>query len=134
MNSVQKVPWHIVNCEVRTLWMFSCVFLPRNSLKKPSKQSATKSMKKNKHQGPVDGGGFRPGVSRFGLVRPDLSFLGLSRFFRDFPDLFGDFPICRFPSSWPVRRTYKEHFRNGQRHNQELSRKKWEPSVWVTRS
>ena len=41
------------------------------------------------------------GASRSGLVLPFLSFLGLSLFFRDFPDLLGDvpgiFPIGHFP-------------------------------------
>ena len=49
-------------------------------------------------QGPLNGGVSNGGVSRSGLV---LSFLGLSRFFWDFPDLLGDgpgiFPICPFP-------------------------------------
>ena len=54
-------------------------------------------------QGPLNGGVSNGGgVSRSGLVLPFLSFLGLSRFFRDFPDLLGDspeiFPICPFPS------------------------------------
>ena len=42
----------------------------------------------------------RGGFSRSGLVLPFLSFLGLSRFFWDFPELLGDglgiFPICPF--------------------------------------
>ena len=39
-------------------------------------------------------------------------FLGLSRFFRDFPDLPGDrlgiFPIRPFPLSRPINSTYEE--------------------------
>ena len=50
------------------------------------------------------------GISRSGLVLPFLSFLGLSRFFRVFPDLLGDgpgiFPMRPFPLSRP-----KEHLR-----------------------
>ena len=37
-------------------------------------------------------GGFKRGVSRSGLVLPFLSFLGLSRFFRDFPICLGTLP------------------------------------------
>ena len=60
-----------------------------------------------KTQGPLNGGVSNGGVSRSGLVLPFLSFLGLSRFFRDFPDLLGHgpgiFPICPFPLSRPIR-------------------------------
>ena len=51
-------------------------------------------------QGPADRVGFQTGggVCRSGLVIPFLSFLGLSRFFRDFPDLSGDFPDLSFCS------------------------------------
>ena len=60
-------------------------------------------------------GGF-PDLDLSFLFCPFLSFLGLSRFFWDFPDLLGDgpgiFPICPFPPS--------------RRHNLDLSRKKWE--------
>ena len=74
------------------------------------------------------------GVSRSGLVLRFLSFLGLSRFFRDFPDLLGnggDFPICPFPLSRAIKSTYEEQSRKGPRHNLDLSRKKWEtPPVW----
>ena len=41
-------------------------------------------------QGPPNGGVSNGGVSRSGLVLPFLSFLGLSRFYRDFPDLLRD--------------------------------------------
>ena len=66
---------------------------------------------------------------------PFLSFLGLSRFFWDFPDLLGDgpgiFPICSFPLSRPIKSTYEEQSRKGPRHNLDLSRKKWENTrVW----
>ena len=54
-------------------------------------------------QGPLNGGVSNGGVSRSGLVLPFLSFLsflGLSRFFGNFPDLLGDgpgiFPISPF--------------------------------------
>ena len=70
------------------------------------------------------------GVSRSGLVLPFLSFLGLSRFFRDFPDLLGDgpgiFPIRPFSLSRRLKSTYEEQSRKGPRHNLDLSRKKWE--------
>ena len=60
---------------------------------------------------------------------PFSSFFGLSRFFRDFPDLLGDgagiFPICRFPRSRPINSTYEEQSRKGPRHNLDLSRKKF---------
>ena len=60
------------------------------------------------------------GVSRSGLVLPFLSFLsflGLSRFFRDFPDLLGGdspgiFPICLFLLSRPISSTNEEQSRN----------------------
>ena len=71
------------------------------------------------------------GVSRSGLVLPFLSFLGLSRFFWDFPDLLGDgpgiFPICPFPLSLGLLRApTRSQSRKGPRHNLDLSRKKWE--------
>ena len=62
-------------------------------------------------QGPLNGVS-NGGVSRSGLVLPFLSVLGLSRVFRDFPDLLGDgpgiFPICPFPLSRPIKSTYEE--------------------------
>ena len=73
-------------------------------------------------------GGFKRGVSRSGLVLPFFSFLGLSRFFRDFPILLGDgpgiFPICPFPLSQPIKSTYEEQSRKGPRQNLDLSPKK----------
>ena len=63
-----------------------------------------------------------------------LSFLGLSRFFRDFPDLLGDspgiFPICPFPLSRPISSTNEEQSRKGPRHNPDLSWKKWETPLF----
>ena len=60
-----------------------------------------------------------------------LFFLGLSRFFRDFPDLLGDGPriflICPFPLSRPIKSTYKEQSRKCPRHNMDLSRKSGRP-------
>ena len=54
-------------------------------------------------------GGF-PGLDLSFLFCPFLSFLGLSRFFWDFPDLLGDgpgiFPICSFPLSRPIKSAY----------------------------
>ena len=79
-------------------------------------------------------GGFQTG----GLPDLDLSvffcpfesFLVLSRFFRDFPDLLGDgpgiFPIRPFALSRPIQSTYEEQSRKGPRHNLDLSWKKWE--------
>ena len=79
------------------------------------------------------GGGSNRGVSRSGLVLtfcPLLSFLGLSRFFRDLPDLSRDgpriFPICP-PLSRPINSTYEEQSRKGPRHNPDLSRKSGKP-------
>ena len=47
--------------------------------------------------------------------RSFLSFLGLSQFFWDFPELLGDgpgiFPICPFPLSRPIKSTYEEQSR-----------------------
>ena len=81
-------------------------------------------------QGPLNGGVSNGGVSRSGLVLPFLSFLGLSRFFWDFPDLLGDgpgiFPIRRFSLSRPIKSTYEEQSRKGPRYNLDLARKKWE--------
>ena len=84
-------------------------------------------------QGPPNGGVSNGGVSRSGLVLPFLSFLsflGLSRFIRDFPDLLGDgpgiFPIRPVSLSRPIKSTYEEQSRKGPRHNLDLSRKKWE--------
>ena len=59
-------------------------------------------------QGPLNGGfqtgGGFPDLDL--LFYPILSFLGLSRFFWDFPDLLGDGPeiflICPFPLSRPI--------------------------------
>ena len=88
-------------------------------------------------QGPLNGGVSDGGVSRSGLVLPFLSFLGLSRFFWDFPDLLGDgpgiFPISSFPLSRPIKSTCEEQSRKGPRHNLDLSPKKvgntrvWKP-------
>ena len=85
------------------------------------------------YQGPLNGGGSNGGVSRSGLVLPFVSFssfLGLSRFFRDFPDLPGDgpgiFPICPFPLSRPIHSTYEEQSGKRTQQNPDLSRKKWE--------
>ena len=79
------------------------------------------------NQGPLNGGVSNGGVSRSGLVLPFLSFLGLSRFFWDFPDLRGNgsgiFPICPFPLSRPIKSSYEEQSRKGPRHNLDLSRK-----------
>ena len=71
-------------------------------------------------------GGF-PDLDLSFLFCPFLSFLRLSRFFWDFPDLLGDglgiFPICPFPLSRPIKSTYEEQSRKGPRHNLDLSRK-----------
>ena len=57
-------------------------------------------------------------------------FLSFWDFPGDFPDLLGDgpgnFPICPFPLSRPIKSTYEEQSRKGPRHNLDLSRKKWE--------
>ena len=64
------------------------------------------------------------------LFCPLVSFLGLSRCFRDFPDLLGDgpgiFPIRPFSLSRPIKSTYEEQSRKGPWHNLDLSLKKWE--------
>ena len=86
-------------------------------------------------QGPLNGGGFKRGGFPIWTCPPFLSFfsfLGLSRFFRDFPDLLGDgpgiFPIRPFSLSRPCRSTYEEQSQKGPRHNLDLSRKKvWKP-------
>ena len=96
----------------------------------------------NEFPGPLSNG-IQRGGSRSGLVLPFLSFFvlfGIFRFFRDFPDLFGDspgiFPICVVPLSRPINSTNEEQSRKGPRHNPDLSRKKWEtprfgnPPVW----
>ena len=68
-------------------------------------------------QGPLNGGVSNGGVSRSGLVLPFFSFLGLSRFFWDFPDLLGDglgiFPIRPFPLTRPIKSTYEEQSPKG---------------------
>ena len=79
-------------------------------------------------------GGF-PDLDSSFFFCPFLSLLGLSRFFRDFPDLSGDspriFPICPFSLSRPIKSTYEEQSRKGPRHNLDLSQKTWEtPGVW----
>ena len=97
-------------------------------------QAGSRAYQKNAHSFmrtlALNGGVSNGGASRSGLVRPFLSFLGLSRFFWDFPDLLGDgpgiFPICPFPLSRPIKSTYEEQSRKGPRHNLDLSRKKWE--------
>ena len=76
-------------------------------------------------QGLINMGGFkRGGASRSGLC-PFSSFLGLSRFFRDFRGTFpiGPFLEKKFPLSRPARSTCKEHSRKGPRHEQDLSKK-----------
>ena len=71
-------------------------------------------------QGPLNGGvqtGGFPDLDLSFLFCPFLSFLGLSRFFWDFPDLLGDgpgiFPICPFPLSRPIKSTYEEQHLRG---------------------
>ena len=68
-------------------------------------------------------------------------FLGLSRFFWDFPDLLGDgpgiFPIRPFSLSRPPKSTYEEQSRKGPRHNLRLSgpfpKKVGNPRLWKLR-
>ena len=86
-------------------------------------------------QGPLNGGVSNGGVSRSGLVRPFFvlfcPFLGLSRFFRDFPDLLGDGPRIFPIRPFSLKSTYEEHSRKGPRHDPDLSRKKvGNPRVW----
>ena len=71
-------------------------------------------------QGPLNGGvsnGGFPDLDLSFLFCPFLSFLGLSRFFWDFPDLLGDgpgiFPISPFPLTRPIKSTYEEQSRKG---------------------
>ena len=81
-------------------------------------------------RGVSNGGGF-PDLDLSFLFCPFLSFLGLSRFFRDFPGLLGDgpgiFPIRPFSLSQPFKSTYQEQSRKGTRHNLDLSRKNGKP-------
>ena len=82
---------------------------------------------KGRQTGMFQTGGF-PDLDLSFLFVPFLSFLGLSRFFRDFPDLLGDgsgiFAIRPFPLSRPIKSTYEEQSRKGPRHDLDLSRKK----------
>ena len=80
-------------------------------------------------------GGFKQG----GFPDLDLSFLfcpslGLSRFFRDFPNFApggsGDFPDSSLFLSRPNKSTYEEQFRKGPRHNLDLSKKVGNPPLW----
>ena len=79
----------------------------------------------------LNGGGFKrggfPDLDLSFLFCPFLSFLGLSRFFWDFPELLRDgpgiFPICPFPLSRTIKSTYEEQSRKGPRHNLDLSQK-----------
>ena len=65
----------------------------------------------------VSNGGVSRSGTRPSFFCPFASFLGLSRFFRDFPDLSGDclgiFPICPFPLSRPIDSTYEEQSPKG---------------------
>ena len=79
-------------------------------------------------QGTPNGGGCQTGgFSDLARPAPLFSFLGLSRFFWDFPDLLGDglgiFPIRPFSLSRPIKSPYEEQSQKGQRHNLDLSRK-----------
>ena len=84
---------------------------------------------KGRQTGVFQTGGFPDLDSSFPFC-PFLSFLGLPRFFRDFPDLLGDgpgiFPIRPVSLSQPIKSTYEEQSRKGPQHNLNLSRKKWE--------
>ena len=114
-----------------TTWPCQSLTLAIHVLTPPLASSASRT---TETQGPLNGGGFKRGgfpiwtcPSFFLLFCPFLSFLGLSRFFWDFPDLSGDgpgiFPICPFPLSRPIKSTYEEQSRKGPRHNLDLSRK-----------
>ena len=74
------------------------------------------------------------GVSRSGLVLPFLSFLGLSQFFPDFPDLLGDgpgiFPIRPFSLSRPIKSTYEEQSRGSATQSGPFQKKVGNPPVW----
>ena len=75
----------------------------------------------NKFSRAAKGGGFQtggvPDLDLSFLVCPFLSFLGLPRFFWDFPDLLGDGPgiflIRPLPLSRPIKSTYEEQSRKG---------------------
>ena len=99
--------------------------LNSNTRKARNTKNSSKTCETSDDQGPLNGGVSNGGVSRSGLVLPFLSFLGLSRFFRDFPDLLGDglgiFPIRPFSLSRPIKSTYEEQSRKGPRHNLDLS-------------
>ena len=76
----------------------------------------TKQKSRAAERGGFKGGGF-PDLDLSFLFCPFLSFLGLSRFFWDFPDLLGDgpgiVPICPFPLSRPIKSTYEEQSPKG---------------------
>ena len=67
-----------------------------------------------------------PFLSFFILLCPFLSFWDIPDFSRTFLIFSGIGPIGPFPLSQPSRATYKDRSRKGPRHNQDLSRKKWE--------
>ena len=79
-------------------------------------------------QGPVDGVSNGGGFPDLDLSFFFLSFLGLSRSFRDFPDLSGDCPgvflIYPFSLSRPINSMYEEKTQKGPRYNPALSIKK----------
>ena len=90
---------------------------------------------RGKNRGPLNRGVSNGGVSQSGLVLPFLSFLGLSRFFRDFPDLSGDssgiFPICPFPLPRPINSAYEEQSRKGPAtQSGPFPKKVGNPPVW----
>ena len=103
-------------------WRFCAVFL----LTKERERERRVQLKGRQTRGFQTGG-----VSRSGLVLPFLSFFGLSRFFRDFPDLLGDgpgiFPIRPFSPSRPIKSTYEEQSPKGPPHTLDRSRKSGKP-------
>ena len=130
----RRLPFGLVGKETAAPWKIERQDdpLPLNSYLRKITLKHTFSCKN--YQGPLGGGVSNGGVSRSGLVLPFLSFLGLSRFFRDFPSLYGDSSgISRFVPlrlSRPVNSTYEEQSREGPTQSRPFPKKVGNPPVW----